>query len=141
MILQEQQKYFVRIDNPADVRRTILENSKSVIVLLQRFERFKERRIEKEKEMQKLKTVILELQDLTSRLRKSLPQPSASFKSKKVKVEKLKAEPKPLPAVQPKHIEAAVEHVAERSRPRIPSELEKLDSELQDIETKLARLS
>ncbi len=122
-----QATYFVRIDNPSDLRRQILENSKSVIESLKRIEKIRDIRADKYNNIVKLKEILSELFELTSRLRSSLPQPKMSPVIKK-KVFKKAAEKTQTTAVRP-------------AAPKAKSnDLDKLESELSDIESKLSKL-
>ena len=123
---KEEDLFFVEVEEPADVRREILESQKIVIGGLQRYENIKFLRAKKAESINKLKGELKKLAKELSELKSVLPSAGIKVisrprkKAKVVKKEKVKEEKK-------------VE--------RMPaSELEKLESELQDIEKKLSSL-
>jgi len=154
------QKYFVQVENPSEMRRNLLETSRSVIFSLQKFENFKETRSEKQKEMQKLKIVISEISDLMSRLRKMLPTPPASYKqqAKRAHAEKEKhSHPHMIKEKFPEvHVSKKIEtnfgegsfeeepipeeKPVPKATPKKPSDLEELNDALKEIESKISRL-
>ncbi len=127
-----QASYFVRIDDPSDLRRQVLENSKLVIESLKRFERIKDIRAERFNEVVRLKQIFSELQELAARLRSSLPQPKMSPIIKRKFIAK-KTVKMPAQTGEPPKAEPA------RAIPR-SKDLDKLETELSDIESKLSRL-
>ena len=123
---KEEDLFFVEVLEPADVRKDILESQKIVIGGLQRYENIKFLRAKKAESINKLKGELKKLAKELTELKTVLPSAGIKVisrprkKAKVVKKEKVKEEKK-------------VE--------RMPaSELEKLESELQDIEKKLSSL-
>ena len=128
-----QASYFMRVENPSDLRRQILENSKSVIESLRRFEKIKDLRAEKLNSIVKLKRMISELHEISSRLRDSLPQPKTTPLIKRKLIRKgKKIEQKTVPAQ--KSVPAGLPF-----KPK-SKDLEMLESELSEIESKLSKL-
>lgn len=123
---KEEDLFFVEVLEPADVRKDILESQKIVIGGLQRYENIKFLRAKKAESINKLKGELKKLAKELSELKTVLPSAGIKVISrprKKAKVVKN---------------EQAKE---EKKVNRMPaSELEKLESELQDIEKKLSSL-
>jgi len=117
----EEAPFFVRIEEPAELRRTLLESSKSAVLALQRFERFKDLRREKAEEIENLKNVVKELVKLNAKFKASLPKTKLRFPAKKMESEELYAP-------------------EEEYKPAKRTEIEKLDSALSEIESKLSSL-
>jgi len=133
-IEREDEVFFVGIRDPVEVRKTLLENTRDVVQILQRFERFKQVREEKAQEVLILKNDIKELNRLVNKLKSSLPktkiriklqQEEAAAKKQKPVEEKKKVEKKQEVPVKKKEL----------------SDLEKLERELGDIEGRLSKLS
>lgn len=119
--------FYVGIKEPSAVRRSLLESSKTFVEELQRYEQFKVIRERKAAEIARFREDVKELNRLIIGLRKILPK--TKLKEAVVK----QAEKK---AVKPKKIEKKAE--AKLVRP--VSDLQKLESELGDIEAKLSKL-
>ncbi|RMF07030.1 hypothetical protein D6764_00760 [Candidatus Woesearchaeota archaeon] len=123
---------YIGISDPVELRREILESSRSILRLLQRYERFKAIRQDKEELFSRLKTLTKEITELDSRLKGLLPKrmlknlkmkPAGSRTEAKEKSRKEKESGKKIPSRKP------------------ASELEKIESSLNEIEEKLRRLS
>ena len=125
-IKDQNEVFFVQITEPAQVRRNVLESLKQILELLQRFEKFKPIRHEKMSKIQKLRALMRDANKLMADLKSKLPQ--TSFKSIAPKGDK-----KPVKKIAPKKDEAAQPKVAKKEK----TELEKLESELSAIESKL----
>lgn len=126
-----QATYFVRIDNPSDLRKQVLENSKSVIESLRRFEKIKDMRAEKLNNIIKLKQIMSEIFELTSRLRSTMPQAKMTPTLKKRPMKKAeKSQLMKMPAAKPIS--------APKARPS--NDLDKLESELSEVESRLSKL-
>lgn len=124
--MPEEQNFFVQIQDVPSIRRPLLENIKQIIKLLQRFEKFKELRAAKVEEIMKLKRVSKEISGLFVKLKKELPESGLRLRARKAKgKEKIKGKAK--------------EEV--KTKPVTPmSELDKLESELKAIESKIGRV-
>jgi len=124
LLEKEDDLFFVEVKEPADMRREVLESQKIVIGGLQRYENIKFLRAKKVESINKLKSQLKELSKDLSELKTILPSTGIKVvskpKKKDVKEEKLKE----------------VEHVKKTPA----NELEKLESELHDIEKKLSSL-
>ena len=130
---KDEDVFYVGVKSPDDFRKDLLEGTKSVIHLLQRYERFKKVRIEKIEETLKLREVISELMLLNKKLKASLPQTKLR-NLPKINLPEFE-EPRKVKAkdtLQKMKVEQAV-----RSR----SDLEKLEEELNFIEGKLGNIN
>lgn len=152
-VVKEEDVFFVGVEDPIELRRSILESSKDLLQYLQRFEKFKEVRMEKQEQLLKLSAVGEEIRKLVRKLKAELPKTrirarlhkheeamkkkaAAEKRKKKAKVAKKakkkvkKAPPRPKPAVKP----AA-------PAPKPMTDLEKLEAELGAIESRLTRMT
>lgn len=118
--------YFVGLESPNELRRTLLESTRDAVDVMKRFERFKSVRAEKAKEIERLKSNIREISKLISKLRSELPKT-------KLRVTLPKREKVP---------EKTVVKKKEVNKPKKKemTELDKLESELSAIEGKLKGL-
>lgn len=64
---------FVGIRDPTDIRKGMLESSKSMIECLKRYEKLRLVRQDKEKEVHRLKSILNEIDSLLVKLKNSLP--------------------------------------------------------------------
>ena len=129
--LKEQSEvFFVQIAEPAQIRRNVLESLKQILELLQRFEKFKPIRHEKMNKIQRLRALMRDANKMMADLKSKLPQ--TSFKGIASKEEK-----KPAKKNAPKKDDAAQPKVPKKEK----TELEKLESELSVIESKLKSFS
>lgn len=137
----KEEVFFVGMKDPIEIRRSLLESSKEMVQYLQRAERFKKVRAEKAEEIAKLKATIREIHSLVRKLKAKLPKTKIRAKlhshekkyEKEAVTEKLAEEiivKKPVKATAPK-----VE------KKKSETELEKLEKELGEIESRLTRLS
>jgi hypothetical protein len=114
----EEEKYYVNIREPAELRRNLLETSRQVILALQRYENFKLKRAKKHDLIDKLRSNFREINELIAKLKKELPQTKIARKMT------FQREAKP----------AAV------SIPKGRKEIADLEKELREIENKLRSL-
>ena len=114
-----QGEFFVQIQDSTEIRRILLENSKQVIKILQRYESLKDQRIRKQELISKLRGVNREIQLLVQKLERVTPKTIISAKTKQKTTKK--------------------EHTRRMIVPQT-KELNKLESELMEIESKLGRL-
>ena len=128
MVKENENIFFVEIHESDDVKRNILESLKDIVENLQRFEKFKEIRKDKLSNINKLGNIIKEVNKIIPNLKNALPDTKiraiSKSKSMDIKKEILKVKRKP-------------EEVASR---KPITELQKLESELTDIEGKLREL-
>ncbi|MBD3203322.1 hypothetical protein GF327_03450 [Candidatus Woesearchaeota archaeon] len=71
---EQNQDFFVGVDNPMDIRRNLLESSRELIQTLQSYEKIKKIRELKIKRIKQLRTVGKELDMLFSKLKDTLPK-------------------------------------------------------------------
>ena len=130
--VQDSQLFFVQIRDPVEVRRNILETLKEIVEVLQRFEKFKQMRHEKLEKINHLRVLLRQANRMLGDLRGKLPQtnlraaiareaPVQSVHHKKKKKSKTQEEKAP----QKKEL----------------TQVEKLESELSAIESKLKSLA
>jgi hypothetical protein len=119
MTKQEDNDFYVGVSNPLDVRRNLLECSREMIQTLQSYEKIKKIRDMKIKRIHQLKTVIRELDLLFSKLKSTLPKTHLRAKVKEIR-SSLKYKPSDIKDM---------------------NELEKLESQLKDVEQEIARIS
>jgi len=120
---KKEESYFVGVSDPIEVRRNILESSKNMIHVLQKYERFKTLREKKIENITRLNQTIKEINTLISKLKAELPKPPKRKKAfKEEKEEEVKGKP------------------TERKPTKEKSELEKLEEELNKVEEKLTHL-
>lgn len=117
--------FFVEIREPDEVRRHILETLKEVLELLQKFESFKHLRHEKMERIQKLRILMRDANKLMGVLKAKLPQTS------------LKGVIPKQHAPKQKKAEAKKKEAPEKVPKKERTELDKLQSELNAIESKL----
>ena len=118
--------FFVEVKEPEEVRRNILESLKEIVESLQRFEKFKETRKDKFDNINKLRKIVKDTNKLVLDLKKSFPE----AKIRTVREISKSAERK-------KTIVRKKKEVVER---KPMTELQKLESELGEIEGKLESL-
>lgn len=126
MAKQEENPLFVGITNSGELRRNILECSKDILESLKEYEKVKSVKEEKQKLIQKFREDIKAISRLINRLKTNLP---------KVKEVGIKKPEKEIVEKQEKPKVIKVE------KPKEKTELERLESELNDIEGKLNTLS
>ena len=119
--------YFVGLEKPNELRRTLLESTRDVVDVMKRFERFKSVREQKIKEIERLKSDIREISKLISKLRAELPKTKL-----RVKLPKREEVPEK---------KKVVKKEVKKPKKKEMTELDKLESELSAIEGKLKGLS
>src|SRR3989344_1876985 len=117
---EKSEVFYVGINSPTEVRRDVLENTKVIIIALKTFENFKEARVEKTRHVENLKVLMSELDMLFNKLKRVLPQTRVREK--------------------PSAIQIVKKDVEVRLTTKKMSEIEKLESELSNIEEKLNRV-
>ncbi|MBI2664506.1 hypothetical protein HYX10_04155 [Candidatus Woesearchaeota archaeon] len=113
---------YIGIEEPADVRRALLESSKNLISLLQENEGRKEQRKQKRQLLAELTNAMNEVKKLTARLKAEMPKVKMSSLPKAAKMAETPGETR---KTAPK---------------RYTSEAQKLEHEMAEIEEKLSRL-
>ena len=117
-----EKEFFVAVDNPVAMRRELLGTSKDIIVSLQRYERFKEIRIQKIEHTVKLKEIVSETHNLLKKLKMAMPEMEIRTRTNKETTTSSKI-------ILPK-----------KEAQNYMSNIQKLDSQLSDIENKLSKL-
>ena len=113
--MADEENYYVNVKEPADLRKSLLETSRQVVLSLQKYEHFKINKMKKKDELDKLKKTLREINQLISQLKKELP-------AKKIKsLSKVKIPAKGIPKGK-------------------KGEIAGLESDLADIERKLGAL-
>ena len=139
---QNADMFFVRVKEPTQIRKQVLETLKRILEVLHRFEKFKRIRHEKFERIQKLSSLLKEANKMLGNLKLKLPQtnlkavvlkeippqtPKATYKkSKKTKGKKTKVSEEKIQKKEPIKKEM--------------TDVEKLESELNAIEGKLKNL-
>ena len=121
---------FVEVNEPEEVRRCVLESLKDIVESLQRFEKFKDIREDKIENINKLGQIVKETGKLVSDLKNSLP----GAKIRAIKLSRHELPEKKKPAARKNTA------VAEEKKEKPLTELQKLESELSEIESKLNSL-
>ncbi len=133
MAKKEENPIFVGLTNKDELRRGILECSKSILESLKDYERFKVVREEKLKLINQFRSDIREISKSINALRASLPQvKEVDIKRPEVKqvfLNNVSSRSKPKKEERPKVVKVE------------KTELDKLESELNEIEEKLNELS
>ncbi|MBS3133114.1 hypothetical protein J4470_03210 [Candidatus Woesearchaeota archaeon] len=131
---EREEPVYVGIEEPAEIRRALLESSKSLIKILQQQEMGRQRREQKHRLMRGLKATMKELTRLLAELKSQMP---------KVRISSLPKKPKPVALLPQKSKIVPKEFKrpeAERPREMQLTEAQKLERELKDIEDKLSKL-
>jgi len=130
--------FFVQLKEPSEIRRSVLETLRDILELLHKFEKFKSARQEKLDKVQKLKSMVRSTNKLFGDLKAKLPQMNikiaASVPTPKSLVEAPAQGKQPLQKKKEKP-------VAQKAPKREMTEVEKLESELSAIESKLKNLN
>ncbi|MBW2969269.1 hypothetical protein KY304_01535 [Candidatus Woesearchaeota archaeon] len=118
-VKKEKKPFFVGIDNPVFIRRSILLSSKGIIDCLKKSEGLVDLRLRKQNYLVEFKKIIDELLVLNRKLRSHLPK--MHLREKEVPL-RAKIQPKPI------------------ASPKIHSHLDLLEEELSKVEAKLDAL-
>lgn len=133
---QSNDLFFVQVKEPNEVRRNILETLKEIVEVLQRFEKFKHIRHEKLENIQKLKGLLKDANKMLGNLKLKLPQTNLRATA----VRETPRQSKKIHHLKNKKGKPA-EEKSEKAPKRETTELEKLESELSAIESKLKSLT
>ncbi len=123
--------FFVQVKEPNEVRRNILETLKGIVEVLKRFEKFKHIRHEKLEKINHLRVLLKQANKMLGDLRSKLPQTN---------LRATVAREAPKPKVHHKKKKRA-KSAEEKAPKRETTELDKLESELNAIESKLKSLT
>jgi hypothetical protein len=126
-------QFYVALSHPTDLRRSILETSKSALIAVRDFDKVRVIRHKKLELLGQLHKEFALVRAGISRLQKALPKvPEASLKKSKPK----KEAPAPVVALEEKVVPKTVAPKVQKPA----TELERLEAELAMIETKLSSL-
>tara|TARA_Y100000034_G_scaffold106294_1_gene134890 strand:- start:776 stop:1225 length:450 start_codon:yes stop_codon:yes gene_type:complete len=140
-----QEVFYVSIQDPIELRRSLLESSKEMLQLLKRNEKFKEVRKEKKENILQLKEDLKDIKKLFAKLRNNLPlthlrvilrqekERADALAAEERKHHKVKKPSKKKEVAKQKPKEAKVSH-------REMDDLDKLEKELASIEGKLSTM-
>ncbi|MBS3166024.1 hypothetical protein J4444_02785 [Candidatus Woesearchaeota archaeon] len=133
-------EYMVQLNDPASMRRDILESLREVILFMQGYEKFRKLQEEKIAIFNQLKNDVKELnQMIDSRLRKYFPK--GKLKAITEKEGKEEREVEYVEVKKPKVEVVAVAQPRERvALAPAASELDELESQLKDIENQLQNI-
>lgn len=132
---QNNELFFVQIKEPNEIRRNILETLKGIVEVLQRFEKFKHIRHEKLEKIQKLRGLVKDANKMLGSLKLKLPQTN-------LRVTVVREAPSHAEKVHHKKKKKGKSAKSEEKAPRKElTEVEKLESELSAIESKLKSLT
>ena len=133
---QSNELFFVEIREPEEVRKHILETLKDILQVLQRFEKFKHLRHKKLESIHKLSGLVKDANKMLGTLKSRLPQ--TSLRASVVK--ETSKQPKKSHHKKSKKSKSS-EEKQEKAPRREVTELDKLESELNAIESKLKSLT
>lgn len=134
-----QEVYYVGVSDPVEVRRTILETSKSIIQAMHRYEKYKEFRAQKIELVKHLSKQMTELSSIITSLKSSLPKSTIKVKKAREEIQRQKKEV--VEKVTEKISNTPNKQVIKQVPKKELSELEKLELELSSIESKLSSLT
>jgi len=128
----KEKSFYVGISKPDEIRRSLLEGARDLVTYLQRYEKLKELRNEKLEKIQEAKSLVKEINSLILKLRREFPKTNLKVqvreeqKPKKIQEVEIPKEsiPIPKPDIRRKQV----------------TDIEKLESELAEIEEKLGRI-
>ena len=132
---QSNELFFVEVRGPEEVRRLILETLKEILQVLQKFEQFKHIRHRKLEHINKLRSLIKDANKMLGNLKAKLPQ--TSLRASIVKEKKAQAQKAHHKKSKKKMLEAKQEKPPKKEM----TELDKLESELNAIESRLKGLT
>ncbi len=133
---------YTRIENPVFTRKQLLETSKLVVLLLQKFELFKEKRKRRQELLEQLKVTLKETHDLLDKLKKEMPQTKIRVKSQMPsKIEKMQKISK-IQKIKNSGKEDSEEGEENQNAVNPKNEtLDEIENALKDLELKLKALS
>ncbi|MDO8740285.1 MAG: hypothetical protein Q7J54_01780 [Candidatus Woesearchaeota archaeon] len=126
----EEDLFYIGIKEPTSMRREILETSKLIVQLLQRYENFRLLKAEKTGEIVKLRSAVNDINSLFFKLRAELPKTKL-----RSKVPEEEAEEKPK---KEKRSKKDIKVPAEKTK---KSSVDELEDQLKEIEARLGNLS
>jgi uncharacterized protein YfkK (UPF0435 family) len=119
---EKKEIFYVGLKDPTEVRRNLLEASRDIVVFLKTYENFKRVRVQKIQEIEKLKLSIQEVTRILNKLRRELP--------------KTRLREKPEEVIK----KGGKRKIMVPRKATAENEIERLESELSAIESKLKLL-
>lgn len=144
--MSDDKSFYVRIKEPANVRRNLLGCSKDIIFILKNYDRIDDLREEKLKHITELAKIIRQIKKLNSHLSSKIP--IDKIKSDETTVDKKKTikhakkqDSKKLPKDK-KHARLLKEKIGKVNSAKKSGnkEIQELENELSDIENKLSKM-
>ena len=132
---QSSELFFVEVKEPEEVRKHILETLKDILQVLQKFEKFRQLRHKKIESIHKLSGLIKDANKMLGTLKGKLPQTNLRASAVKDTARQ------PKKAHHKKGKKKSVEEKQEKAPKKEVTELDKLESELNAIESKLKSLT
>ena len=127
-------EFYIKISDPIDMRRNLLESSRSVLKCMQSYERLIDVRDKKLKATIILRSIMKETNLLSSKLKKLLPVCNTKrFKQKSIEKEEDEGEP----IIEE---EMPIQELPDETQSPSGDELEKIEAELAKIEGSLSKL-
>ena len=132
MVKKEQPElFFVRVKEPIEVRRNILETLKEIVEVLQRFEKFRQLRHEKIEKISHLRVLLRQTNKMLGEMRSRLPQTNLRATVSRE-----------MPVHKARHKKKKAKDSAEKApQKKELTQVEKLEAELNAIESKLKSLT
>ncbi|MFC1754943.1 hypothetical protein ACFL96_16385 [Thermoproteota archaeon] len=124
MVKVEDEIFFVHVKEPVEIRKSILEGSKQIVQLLQRYEIIRQVRLQKVEQVTNLRKNFKDLVVLVNKLKQEMPKVNARLNPKQ---ETSSPSKKGIGTKKGKSVS--------------PSAVQKLEDELKMIESKLNTLS
>lgn len=142
-VTEKNPEYMIQVSDPKMLRKDILESLREVIIFMQGYEKFRKIQEEKVSMFSGLKVSVRELNSLIDhKLRSYLPKGKLKPVTEDRKPEGLEDEEKAEVVPAPKKMaKAALEEAAEETEPRSRNDLTELESQLNDIERELKKIS
>ena len=131
---QSDELFFVQVKDPNEVRRNILEILKEIVEVLQRFEKFKRIRHEKIEKINHLRVLIRQANKMLGDLKIKMPQTNLRAVS-------VREAPRHVEKAHHKKKKKVTGEKIEKAPKKEMTELEKLETELSAIESKLKSLT
>jgi uncharacterized coiled-coil DUF342 family protein len=121
----ENDVFYAHLDQPVEIRKHILESSRQIVQLLQRYESVRDIRVQKSAQVVKLRKNFRELTVLINKLKQEMPKVNARVKIRQ----------EASPVVKTKTASG------KKTRAVNAPAIQKLEEELKMIESKLNRIS
>lgn len=138
------EEYYMRIEDPPELRKALLESSKDIILGLKDYHKLKSMKKNKLELIEVLKDQMKEITFLMEKLNDKIPDKELEYEADLVEkaehppvVEEAKVETVDVPEEQP---ESKPVEIAPKPEPKPVSEMDKLQNALSSIENKLSKL-